>query len=67
MKPDSTKHNKDPKYLRSLIEGANITQEYAAKRIDISPRTMRAYLSGSRTITYRVQFAIEMLCHQASA
>lgn len=61
MKPDFNLHNSDPKYLRSLIEGAGISQRQAAVSIGIAPRTIRNYLSGHRPIPYTVQFAIECL------
>ena len=62
MKPNATNHNPSPTYLRSLIEGAGISQRQAAEAIGIAPRTMRAYLSGFRPIPYTVQYAIEQLC-----
>ena len=62
MKPNAVKHNPDPDYLRSLIEGAGLTQSAAAKQIGIAPRSMRAYLAGDRPIPYTVQYAIERLC-----
>lgn len=61
MKPDSSKHNPDPKYLRSLIEGVGLSQAKVAVLIGIAPRTIRSYLSGDRPIPYNVQFAVECL------
>ena len=62
MKPDASKHNPDPDYLRSLIEGAGSSQNEVAKRIGISARSMRYYLAGERPIPYTIQFAVESLC-----
>jgi len=59
MKPDSKLHNPDPKHLRSLIEGARISQRKAAEIVGLSPRTIRAYLAGDRPIPYSVQFVME--------
>lgn len=59
MKPESTNYKSDPKYFRTLIEGAEISQRKAAEIIGISPRTIRSYLSGDRPIPYSVQFVLE--------
>jgi transcriptional regulator with XRE-family HTH domain len=61
MKPDASKHNPDPAYLRSLIEAAGLSQRAAAIKIGITDRTMRYYLSGERDAPYSVQFALENL------
>lgn len=66
MKPESSLHNPDPRYLRGLLDSAGISQREAARRIGISERVMRYYLAdeGSeqhRTAPYPVQFAIEAL------
>ena len=66
MKPNASTHNPSSDYLRSLIEGAGISQRQAAEAIGIAPRTMRAYLSGFRPIPYTVQYAIEQLCSPVS-
>lgn len=62
MKPNAEKHNPSPDYLRSLIEGAGMSQREASQRIGITDRSMRFYLSGQRPIPYSVQYAIEELC-----
>ncbi len=66
MKPESSKHNPDPAYLRSLIESAGLTQAEAARRIGISARLLRMYLADRSAATaqaasYPVQFALENL------
>lgn len=61
MKPDARKHNPNPKYLRSLIEAAGLSQRAAAERIGIGDRLLRYYLSGEREAPYPVQFALECL------
>ena len=66
MKPDATLHNPDPRYLRGLIEAAGLTQREAARRVGVSERMMRYYLTdaesaGYRPAPYPVQFAIEHL------
>lgn len=66
MKPDATLHNPDPRYLRGLIEAAALTQREAARRVGVSERMMRYYLTdaesaGYRSAPYPVQFAIEHL------
>lgn len=67
MKPDSTKHNPNPQYIRALIERSGLSQRKVADTIGIGDRTLRAFLQapgspGYRVIPYTVQFAIERLC-----
>ena len=63
--PDATKHDPRPEYLRALLAQAGISQREAARRIGISERVMRYYLSPEaadhRPAPYPVQFAIEAL------
>lgn len=64
--PDQARHNPDPAYLRGLIDRAGISQREAARRIGISERVMRQYLSDRDAATaleapYPVQFALERL------
>lgn len=66
MKPDSSKHNPDPRYLRGLLDSAGISQRRAAEMIGISDRAIRYYLLDEANEKYRpapypVQFAIESL------
>ena len=63
MKPDATKHDPRPEYLRALIEQAGLSQREAARRIGISERVMRYYLADScdRPAPYPVQYALENL------
>lgn len=62
MKPDATKHNPDPAYLRELLARAGLSQRAAARVIGIPERTMRYYLaSDDRECPYPVQFCLESL------
>ena len=61
MKPKPETYNPSPDYLRSLIEGAGLSQRAAARAIGLSERTIRYYLSGQREAPYTVQFALECL------
>jgi len=66
MKPDSSLHNPDPRYLRGLLEQAGISQREAARLLGITDRSMRYYLSDEtstswRSAPYPVQFALECL------
>ena len=68
MKPDATRHNPDPAYLRGLITRSGLSQGEAARRIGISPRMMRYYLAtgeAGRPAPYLVQFALEALACQS--
>jgi DNA transposition AAA+ family ATPase len=61
MKPDFSKHNPDPEYIRSLVVASGLSQVAAARQIGISDRTMRHYLAGQYAVPYPVQFALERL------
>lgn len=66
MKPDASKHDPRPEYLRSLIADADLTQRAAAERIGISSRLLRYYLASEtaedrRVAPYPVQYALECL------
>jgi len=60
-KPDIDLHNPSPDYLRSLIEGAGLSQRGVARTIGISERQLRYYLVGRYPCPYIVQYAIEGL------
>lgn len=65
MKPDASKHDPRPEYLRALLAEAGVSQQEAARRLGISARMMRYYLADDsadhRPAPYPVQFAIESL------
>ena len=70
MRPDSSRHNPDPRYLRGLLGQAGLTQRQAAQLLGISDRVMRYYLSDEASETFRpapypVQFALECLADSA--
>lgn len=66
MKPDASRHNPRPEYLRALIEKAELSQRAAAEQIGISERLLRYYLAPEsvaerRIAPYPVQYALEQL------
>jgi hypothetical protein len=67
MKPDPSKHDPSPEYLRSLLANSGLSQRAAAERIGIPERSMRYYLTAPGTAKrwaaapYPVQFALEQL------
>lgn len=72
MTPDAKTFNPDPAYLRGLIEKAGISQREAARRIGISDRLLRAYLTdpakvSALTVTYPVQYCLEALAANLGA
>lgn len=71
MKPDASKHNPDPAYLRGLLSRAGLSQRAAAERIGVSERMMRYYLAPTgadhRPAPYTVQFALEAMASVSAA
>ena len=72
--PDASTYDPRPDYLRALLAQAGMSQRAAARRIGISERVMRYYLSDSASGNYRpapypVQYALEMLAisHRSAA
>jgi transcriptional regulator with XRE-family HTH domain len=65
VKPDATRHDPRPEYLRALIEQAGLSQREAARRVGVSERMMRYYLAEEdadhRAAPYTVQYALERL------
>lgn len=66
MKPDSSKHDPRPEYIRALLDRAGLSQIEAARRLGIGERTMRYYVADPhrgeyRPATYPVQYALECL------
>ena len=67
MRPEASLRNPSPRYLRGLIEAAGLTQREAARRVGVSERMMRYYLSdlsaaeAHRQAPYPVQYALEQL------
>lgn len=61
VKPDPTKHNPAPEYIRALISRAGLSQREAARRVGISARSMRHYCTGKMVCPYSVQYALENL------
>lgn len=65
MKPDASRHDPRPEYIRALIERAGLSQREAARRIGVSERMMRYYVADGdadhRDAPYIVQYALEGL------
>jgi len=66
MKPDASRHNPDPVYLRGLLEQAGLIRSQAARLIGMSRPGFNNYLRDVsdpryRAADYRVQFALECL------
>jgi predicted transcriptional regulator len=63
MKPDASRHNPDPRYLRGLMQKSGLTQALAAQLIGITEKALRNYISETveRDAPYAIQFALECL------
>jgi hypothetical protein len=63
MKPNASLHNPDPEYIRGLVVSSGLSQEAAARQIDISLRMLKYYISAddNRPAPYVVQYALEGL------
>lgn len=66
MKPDAHHYNPDPRYLRRLLEKANLSRSEAARLIGMSRNGLNNYLCDVsepryRAADYRTQFALECL------
>ena len=63
--PNAERYTPDPQYLRNLIAKVGITQAEAARRLGVSPRMMRYYLSNQSgeayDCPYTVQYCLEAL------
>lgn len=72
MKPDASRHNPDPVYLRGLLERAGLIRSQAARLLGMSRTGFNNYLRDEsdplyRAADYRTQFALECLAEpQAS-
>jgi hypothetical protein len=65
-KPDASRHDPRPEYLRALLDSAELSQRAAAERLGIHERMMRYYLypeghAQRRPAPYLVQYALEQL------
>lgn len=66
MKPDASKHNPDPRYLRRLLSEAGVSRSEAARLLGMSRNGFNNYLRDEaeplyRPAAYLVQFALECL------
>lgn len=67
MTPNPLKFNRDPAYLRALVERSQLAQVEMAWRIGIEARTFRRYLTGESGFAYPVQFAVECVTRAIEA
>ena len=67
MRPDATKHNPSPSYLRQLLRRTGLSQREAAEMIGLPLRTLEDFLSAKckARADYRTQFALEVLAEAA--
>ncbi len=66
MKPDASRHDPRPEYLRELVAQSGLSQVECARLIGIDPATLRKYLmpsgaSSRLNADYRTQYALEQL------
>lgn len=65
MKPDATKYNKSPEYIRGLVEqikeNQGMSQRAIAKRLGIGFTSLKDWMAGKAGWRYPDQFALECL------
>ena len=61
MAPDSTGYDPRPEYLAELVAATGLTQTQIGKHIGCDARSLRRWITGERTFTYAIQFALECL------
>lgn len=72
MRPDATRHDPRPEYLRALIAQTGLSQRAVAERIGIGLRLLKYYITTSREgvesriAPYPVQYALESLAREMS-
>lgn len=71
MQPDVAQHNPAPQYLRELIARIGESQREVARRIGVSERTFRQYITDPDNKSYIiapyvVQFALEQWASQCA-
>jgi len=67
-KPNIENHNPDPQYLRGLIDKTGLSQRECARRLGISPRALRQYItheynSSYEPVPYTTQYGLEGLAN----
>jgi predicted transcriptional regulator len=70
MKPDATRHNPDPAYLREVLKQTGLSQRAVAKIIGLTAAGFQNYIRKPtdplyRKAPYTVQFALEALANEA--
>lgn len=63
--PDSSRHNPDGGYIYGIVLNTMLGESEVARRVGVSRRQLRRYMSGEQIAPYAVQYAIESLCRQA--
>jgi len=64
MKPDATLHNPAPEHIRALVDATGLSQRECARRLGISERALRYYITTcgrQDECPYPVQYALEQL------
>ena len=64
MRPDVSRHNPDPTYVRSLIDDIGLPQRQIARILGVDETLFRKYITHTHNASYRecpylVQFALE--------
>lgn len=61
MRPHATDYDPRPGYIAELVEATGMTQVQISKHIGCDARSLRRWITGERTFTYAIQFALECL------
>jgi len=60
-RPDANRYDPSPTHVRGLVDASGLSQRECARRIGVSERIMRYWISGESEIPYAAQYCLEAL------
>jgi transcriptional regulator with XRE-family HTH domain len=65
VKPNASRHNPDPGYIRSLCQATGLSMYALAARLGLSRAVLYKWITGESQAPYIAQFALESLRERA--